>query len=622
MKAKQGLAKFALKDRRLPLADITNEDLSDDGRDNFRPLAARRPFSSPRSDYTQASDKENAAPRKRPLKDFPLFRNRLNSENNQDNRKSTGLVGFSSGGNSDKAPRSVPTGYSEDVLGHVRKPESQSRGKVLDGRPLSNENWPGTPASLPAQPEASPFQASTVAPFSTALLQPQTQKTAHGQVVILPSRSVLVDFREGERRKKRKGDEVLVVSSDGMKIQVFSAPHLSTPCCLAEPNSTYALTDLPEDYRRLYGMASKVIEHVKKKVAKLVWHQPSATCTLMANNPQADIEINISSTRPTNANEPKTSARESTPQALRIHLSRKRKTLELTAQMSGQSAVANEQRKKTLPWNEVTKNVSDEDRTSFSSSERAAMQVLSDFLHIVEAMERIDSRQSIDAPFAVHVDEPAKQGVELPRQKPSNVEAILDRPLNAKKSFPIFNTLIKPRSVSADAVNAPSSKAHSIRSSSSSSRALPNLNIAPRPRLSPPLRGFPNDTTRKASSTVFEEGRAPSRASMSSRPQSAISVAESMPPTNPANRDSTQMRFIPSVGWCIRQGGTDGGKYKIMFLDGVALEVDVYEECIEFVGQEGDVARYTIRDCHAQRLVSERMKVFEEFVSLFDDSAE
>jgi hypothetical protein len=30
-------------------------------------------------------------------------------------------------------------------------------------------------------------------------------------------------------------------------------------------------------------------------------------------------------------------------------------------------------------------------------------------------------------------------------------------------------------------------------------------------------------------------------------------------------------------------------------------------------------ARFTIRDCHARRGVGERMKAFEEFVSLFED---
>lgn len=52
-------------------------------------------------------------------------------------------------------------------------------------------------------------------PLSTSLLSPKTHKLAHGQLVILPSRSVLVDFREGERRKGRKGDEVMVVSPIG-----------------------------------------------------------------------------------------------------------------------------------------------------------------------------------------------------------------------------------------------------------------------------------------------------------------------------------------------------------------------------------------------------------------------
>jgi hypothetical protein len=60
---------------------------------------------------------------------------------------------------------------------------------------------------------------STREPLSTSLLPPKTHKLAHGQLVILPSRSVLVDFREGERRKGRKGDEVMVVSPNGDQVK-------------------------------------------------------------------------------------------------------------------------------------------------------------------------------------------------------------------------------------------------------------------------------------------------------------------------------------------------------------------------------------------------------------------
>jgi len=40
---------------------------------------------------------------------------------------------------------------------------------------------------------------------------------------------------------------------------------------------------------------------------------------------------------------------------------------------------------------------------------------------------------------------------------------------------------------------------------------------------------------------------------------------------------------------------------------------------VEFTGQAGDITRYKIRDCNSKRKLGERMKVFKEFVSMFDD---
>jgi hypothetical protein len=62
---------------------------------------------------------------------------------------------------------------------------------------------------------------STREPLSTSLLPPKTHKLACGQLAILPSRSVLVDFREGERRAGRKGNEVIVVSPNGDQVNPF-----------------------------------------------------------------------------------------------------------------------------------------------------------------------------------------------------------------------------------------------------------------------------------------------------------------------------------------------------------------------------------------------------------------
>ena len=77
-----------------------------------------------------------------------------------------------------------------------------------------------------------------------------------------------------------------------------------------------------------------------------------------------------------------------------------------------------------------------------------------------------------------------------------------------------------------------------------------------------------------------------------------------------------------------------------MFFDGAVLEVDVQNEMVEFARENGESERYadhvfpcrrcdfntlfylrlTVRDCHIHRMVGERMKAFEDFVSLFDDS--
>jgi hypothetical protein len=59
------------------------------------------------------------------------------------------------------------------------------------------------------------------------------------------------------------------LDSEESKINLFSAPHLSTPCCLAEPIATYSLNELPADQYKLYEQAKKVIEHIKRNVTKV-----------------------------------------------------------------------------------------------------------------------------------------------------------------------------------------------------------------------------------------------------------------------------------------------------------------------------------------------------------------
>ncbi|KAI0769454.1 kinase-like domain-containing protein [Trametes elegans] len=157
--------------------------------------------------------------------------------------------------------------------------------------------------------------------LSTCRLKPQTHKVARGQLVILPSRSLLVDFREGERRRGGKGREVMVISPDGRTIQIHHAPHLSTPCCLVEPTATYDLAHLPQKYVKQYNDAACLVEQLKSRIPKLVHYADEAKCTLMANGPPGDVEIVIPA---------EDDRKDSNRDATRLRLNRKRCTLEIS----------------------------------------------------------------------------------------------------------------------------------------------------------------------------------------------------------------------------------------------------------------------------------------------------
>ncbi len=107
-------------------------------------------------------------------------------------------------------PSVSPLGSVPHVKGDTLRPRPSRRQASLGSGALNQ--YPHNPG---------PCGESTREPLSTSLLPPKTHKLAGGQLAILPSRSVLVDFREGERRKGRKGEEVMVVSPNGDQVGLF-----------------------------------------------------------------------------------------------------------------------------------------------------------------------------------------------------------------------------------------------------------------------------------------------------------------------------------------------------------------------------------------------------------------
>ena len=113
-----------------------------------------------------------------------------------------------------KAGSEVP---SVSPLGSV----SQLKGDTLHSRPSRRQTLLSSGALNQYPHDPGLCGESTREPLSTSLLPPKTHKLAGGQLAILPSRSVLVDFREGERRKGGKGDEVMVVSPNGDQVSLL-----------------------------------------------------------------------------------------------------------------------------------------------------------------------------------------------------------------------------------------------------------------------------------------------------------------------------------------------------------------------------------------------------------------
>jgi hypothetical protein len=103
-------------------------------------------------------------------------------------------------------------------LGHQDEPHSALKS-------------PGISLLSPDQTQESiilPIGTTKPSPLTTDHLLSRIHKTPSGYINVLPSHSLLVDFREGLRRSGQRGDEVLVIEPDGLKACIFSVSQLLT----------------------------------------------------------------------------------------------------------------------------------------------------------------------------------------------------------------------------------------------------------------------------------------------------------------------------------------------------------------------------------------------------------
>ncbi|CAG7846283.1 SubName: Full=Uncharacterized protein {ECO:0000313/EMBL:CCA68458.1} [Serendipita indica DSM 11827] len=151
-------------------------------------------------------------------------------------------------------------------------------------------------------------------------LPPQTLTLSHGTIDLLRSGEIIIDFRERERLKGRKGGIVLLVNPDGLTVTLFRASQPTTPPLLKEPISTFLVKDIPTECRSVYTFAARYLDMVKRRTPMLTVSSGQLRYSLMSNLPRPDIELTFS-------NKERTAGDLS--QTTRIRLSRSEGTLEI-----------------------------------------------------------------------------------------------------------------------------------------------------------------------------------------------------------------------------------------------------------------------------------------------------
>ncbi|KAF8895463.1 kinase-like domain-containing protein [Infundibulicybe gibba] len=426
----------------------------------------------------------------------------------------------------------------------IIKPDQWFGGKTTtrkdEGMPRGDDKNDGTPQVPRNCDEISPINlpigTTRPQPLSTALLNPQTHKSMSGNVTVLPSRSLLVDFRESQRRKHYAGNEILIISPDGKEIGVYSAPHLSLPACLAEPNHEFTIQTLPTRYWKQYNDAYILIEQIKQRTPKMVLYTDKAKCVLMANGPRGDIELLFRHPPPAN------------------------KTLEIAEFVVGTTG-GGEWTKRVLTPVQKNLGLTSLDWATLNSIQKEAISQASLFLRACESVECLPD----------YTISPAASGYEVMSEI---------RRGRSRKT-------IEPQTIA---------------------NSFGTVKVATRPKLSMAAVSRPNSETGTifvtgagAGSTILDPPTRPK--SQEPKPVNAMDLGpfameyDEIEITGINHR--VQTRFIQSV--------SQGGRYRIMFIDGAELDIDVDEEWAEYISPSGETTRHNIRD------------LFEEFVSMFED---
>jgi hypothetical protein len=297
-------------------------------------------------------------------------------------------------------------------------------------------------------------------------------------------------------------------------------------------------------------------------------YEGNYVCTLMANGPRADIEIR------TNPRSTSTTISASMTTSIRIRFSRKLRTMQI---FSSETNLC----KKTMFCTARGVPSDAGDWALLSANEKECLAALLDFLRVVEAVEGLP-RDASEPLSAVPAERQTRHST---KREAAHSAASAVPPHRENDAYPPGASL--PKSATTSMIPLPS-----LIVPPPSTRPTPvTVTVSPRPRFPSAIPRASSDTSRKASSTAVGDAL-PLAPLSEDRPSSLAACTEDVGPLrdlSASGRSRLQTRFMPGVGWCVRSGS---GRYRIMFTDGVALEVDVEEERVEMIECDGSVIRF------------------------------
>jgi hypothetical protein len=107
--------------------------------------------------------------------------------------------------------------------------------------------------------------------LTSSPLKPQTHRVTHGKLCVLPSHDLLIDFREGERRRGKRGDTVFAISASGGTVHIYRNCHDAVPdgLDLNSPDAICTPEEIPRRYWKMWNDAEKLIEHIKQRTPRV-----------------------------------------------------------------------------------------------------------------------------------------------------------------------------------------------------------------------------------------------------------------------------------------------------------------------------------------------------------------